>query len=176
MPLPNWTNLENGPKIVGCRIELVPPKEPPKEPPPLHSTSPAMAIGRRMRAFRRWMKCQSIEYSDALDFIIQQEDQQVWVKALCDLHEGDLIATIPKHSCLTVKSSAACRLIDDFCLEGYMALSVALMYEKSLGQNSPWFGYLQLLPDCNPDVPLLWSLDEIDHLLFGTELHKVRFY
>ncbi|KAI3746742.1 hypothetical protein L6452_09181 [Arctium lappa] len=131
-----------------------------------------MGSSRRMRAFKRWMKRQSIEYSDALDLVIQQEDQQVWVKALCDLHEGDLIATIPKHSCLTVKSSASCRLIEDFCLEGYMALSVALMYEKSLAQHSPWFGYLQLLPDCNPDVPLLWSLDEIDHLLLGTELHK----
>ncbi|XP_024995174.1 ribosomal lysine N-methyltransferase 3 [Cynara cardunculus var. scolymus] len=131
-----------------------------------------MASTRRMRAFKRWMKCQSIEYSDALDLVIQQEDLQIWVKALCDLHDGDLIATIPKHSCLTVKSSAACPLIQDFCLEGYMALSVALMYEKSLGQRSPWFGYLQLLPDCNPEVPLLWSIDEIDQLLLGTELHK----
>ncbi|KVI08125.1 RuBisCO-cytochrome methylase, RMS1 [Cynara cardunculus var. scolymus] len=135
-----------------------------------------MASTRRMRAFKRWMKCQSIEYSDALDLVIQQEDLQIWVKALCDLHDGDLIATIPKHSCLTVKSSAACPLIQDFCLEGYMALSVALMYEKSLGQRSPWFGYLQLLPDCNPEVPLLWSIDEIDQLLLGTELHKVSFH
>lgn len=136
------------------------------------ATPPTMASSRRMRAFKRWMKSQSIDYSDALDLIIQQEDQQVSVKALCDLHDGDLIATIPKHSCLTVKSSGACRLIEDFCLEGYMALSVALMYEKSLGQNSPWFAYLQLMPDRNPDVPLLWSVDEIDNLLLGTELHK----
>ncbi|KAI3798066.1 hypothetical protein L1987_33334 [Smallanthus sonchifolius] len=118
------------------------------------------------------MKRQSIEYSEALDLLIQQQDQQVWVKALCDIHEGDLIATIPKNSCLTVKSSGACRLIEYFCPEGYMALSVALMYEKSLGQQSPWFGYLQLLPDRNPDVPLLWSVEEIDELLIGTELHK----
>ncbi|KAL4578510.1 hypothetical protein LXL04_014634 [Taraxacum kok-saghyz] len=131
-----------------------------------------MVSSRRMRAFKRWMKWQSVEYSDALDLIIQKEDEQVWVKALSDLHEGDVIATIPKHSCLTVKSSGAWQLIEDFCLEGYMALSVALMYEKSLGQNSPWFGYLHLLPDGNSDVPLLWSLDEIDDLLLGTELHK----
>ncbi|KAK1411278.1 hypothetical protein QVD17_37825 [Tagetes erecta] len=132
----------------------------------------ATCINRRMRAFKRWMKHQSIQYSDALDFIIQQQDQQVCVKALYNIHEGDLIATIPKHTCLTVKSSAACKLIEDFCLEGYIALSVALMYEKSLGQQSPWFGYLQLLPDRNADVPLLWSVDEIDELLLGTELHK----
>ncbi|KAD7477998.1 hypothetical protein E3N88_01134 [Mikania micrantha] len=127
---------------------------------------------RRMRAFKRWMNSQSIEYSNALDLITRQEDQQMYVNALCDIHEGDLIATIPKHSCLTVKSSGARPFIEDFCLEGYIALSVALMYEKSLGQQSPWFGYLQLLPDRNPDVPLLWSLDEIDELLLGTELHK----
>lgn len=128
---------------------------------------------RRMRAFKRWMKTQSIEYTNSLQFIIEQ-DQQVCVKTLSDLHRGDVIATIPKQSCLTVKSSGAYRFIEDFCLEGYMALSVALMYEKSLGQHSPWFGYLHQLPDRNPDVPLLWSIDEIDRLLVGTELHKVR--
>ncbi|KAJ0467586.1 putative [Ribulose-bisphosphate carboxylase]-lysine N-methyltransferase [Helianthus annuus] len=125
---------------------------------------------RQMRAFKRWMNHHSIHYSDAIDILIHQH--QVYVQALYNIHEGDLIATIPKQSCLTVKSSGACDLIEGFGLEGYMALSVALMYEKSLGQLSPWFGYLQLLPDSNPDVPLLWSVDEIDDLLLGTELHK----
>ncbi|MFS8007947.1 hypothetical protein Hanom_Chr14g01266971 [Helianthus anomalus] len=129
---------------------------------------------RQMRAFKRWMNHHSIHYSGAIDILIHQH--QVYVQALYNIHEGDLIATIPKQSCLTVKSSGACDLIEGFGLEGYMALSVALMYEKSLGQLSPWFGYLQLLPHSNPDVPLLWSVDEIDDLLLGTELHKVRFW
>lgn len=59
-------------------------------------------------------------------------------------------------------------------MEGYLALSLALMYQKSLGEFSKWFGYLKMMPDANFDVPLLWSADEVDELLVGTELHKVR--
>ncbi|XP_076916416.1 ribosomal lysine N-methyltransferase 3-like [Bidens hawaiensis] len=125
---------------------------------------------RRLRAFKRWMNHHSINHSDALDLIIQPH--QLCIKTLYDLHDGDVIATIPKRSCLTVKSSGACHLIEDFKCEGYMALAVAVMYERSLRQQSPWFGYLQLLPERNSDVPLLWSIGEIDELLVGTELHK----
>ncbi|XP_071707563.1 ribosomal lysine N-methyltransferase 3 [Rutidosis leptorrhynchoides] len=129
-------------------------------------------MSRRMRSFKRWMNDHSIHYTTALDFIIQQHDQQVYVKTSSDLHSGDIIATIPKQSCLTVKSSGGCDLIEEFGLEGYMALSVAIMYEKSLKEASNWFGYFQIMPDRNDDVPLLWSVDEIDQLLLGTELHK----
>lgn len=124
-----------------------------------------------MRTFKRWMKWQGIECSDALHLIHDESAGSVSVRALCDLHEGDLVATIPKQSCLTVKTSGAGDLIEEFGLEGYLALSVAVMYEKSLGPLSPWFGYLQLLPHSEPS-PLLWSLDDIDSLLSGTELHK----
>ncbi|KAL6507535.1 hypothetical protein OROGR_023730 [Orobanche gracilis] len=129
---------------------------------------------RRMRGFRRWMKIQGIDCSDALELIDEGEggNDGVWVKALCDLREGDLVATIPKQSCLTMKTSGARQLIDDAGLDGYLGLSVALMYEKSLGANSPWFAYLQILPQFEP-IPLLWSFEELHNLLSGTELHKI---
>ncbi|XP_028064917.1 fructose-bisphosphate aldolase-lysine N-methyltransferase, chloroplastic-like [Camellia sinensis] len=131
----------------------------------------AATTTRRLRAFKRWMKSQNIDCSDALN-LIDHAKEGISVRTLCDLHEGDLVATIPKHSCLTIKTSGARNLIETAGLEGYLGLSVALMYEKGLGHQSPWFGYLQLLPE-NECIPMLWSLEEVDSLLLGTELHKI---
>ncbi|XVF14684.1 hypothetical protein REPUB_Repub09cG0082600 [Reevesia pubescens] len=130
----------------------------------------AFMASRRLRAFKRWTKFQGIESSDALEFI-ECPEQGISVRALCDLKEGDVVAKIPKAACLTMKTSGAQEMIESAGLDGPLGLSVALMYEKSLGQDSPWAGYLQLLPrqEC---LPLVWTLGEVDSLLSGTELHK----
>ncbi|GLJ16984.1 hypothetical protein SUGI_0293720 [Cryptomeria japonica] len=129
---------------------------------------------RGVRSFKRWMKSNGIEYSDALDLCIGQGNSVagIGVRALCDLKEGDLIATIPKKACLTITNTAASYFIQKAGLGGVLGLAVALMYERSKGPSSPWYAYLQLLPyqEC---VPLVWSVDEVDTLLAGTELHKV---
>ncbi|XP_073039963.1 ribosomal lysine N-methyltransferase 3 isoform X2 [Primulina eburnea] len=134
-----------------------------------------MAAARRMRGFKRWMKREEVECSDALHISLSVESggaPSISVKASCDLMEGDVVATIPKRSCLTVRTSAASRIIEEAQLGGYLGLSVALMYERSLGPQSKWFQYLQILPSREP-IPLLWSLAEIDSLLCGTEIHKI---
>ncbi|XP_057803716.1 uncharacterized protein LOC131019049 [Salvia miltiorrhiza] len=133
-----------------------------------------MAAARKMRAFKRWMKDQGIEWSDALLFATATDSSQsppISVEALSDLKEGDVVAKIPKHSCLTVRTSAASELIEEAELGGNLGLCFALMYEKILGAESKWFEYLKMLPTFEP-IPLLWSLSEIDSLLAGTELHK----
>ncbi|XP_059453196.1 ribosomal lysine N-methyltransferase 3 [Corylus avellana] len=126
---------------------------------------------RRLRAFKRWMRSQGIEYSDALCFTDSPEGEGIAVRALCDLKVGDMVARIPKAACLTMRTSGASDLIESAGLGGSLGLAVALMYERSLGEDSPWAGYLQLLPpqEC---LPLLWTLDDLDSLLRGTELHK----
>ncbi|KAL6552644.1 hypothetical protein OROHE_008008 [Orobanche hederae] len=134
---------------------------------------------RRMRGFKRWMKHHGVECSDAL--LISTESigvddstrsPSISVKALWDLKEGDVVAVIPKQSCLTVRTSAARHVIEEAQLGGYLGLAVGVMYEKSLGPQSKWFEYLQILPPSEP-IPLLWSLPEIDSLLSGSELHKI---
>lgn len=119
------------------------------------------------------MKSQGINCSDALE-ITYSPNQGFSVYAKCDLEEGDVVATIPKDSCLTVKTSGAKDIIEEYGFEGPLGLSFAVMYETSLGAASPWAPYLHLLPDSEP-LPLVWSVDEVDSLLCGTELHKVRF-
>ncbi|GFP89204.1 n-lysine methyltransferase setd6 [Phtheirospermum japonicum] len=132
-----------------------------------------------MRGFKRWMKFHGIEYSDALLISTgnsgdddSSRSLSISVTALCDLKEDDVVSTIPKQSCLTVKTSAAGHLIEEAQLGGYLGLAVAIMYEKSIGPQSKWFEYLQILPPFEP-IPLLWSLPQIDALLSGTELHKI---
>ncbi|KAK6135922.1 hypothetical protein DH2020_030340 [Rehmannia glutinosa] len=168
------------------KINYPPKSQPPRHcfaatiAPPLHHRSAMAAASndRRTRGFKRWMKFHGIECSDALLISTENsgaDDLSISVKALCDLKEGDVVATIPKQSCLTVKTSAASHLIEEAQLGGYLGLAVALVYEKSLGPQSKWFQYLQILPPFEP-IPLLWSLPEIDSLLSGTELHKIDEY
>nr|XP_016444687.1 PREDICTED: N-lysine methyltransferase setd6-like isoform X2 [Nicotiana tabacum] len=139
--------------------------------PPLSAAAVAMTT-RKLRAFKKWMKSLGVDCSDALDLVVTANSSEVSVRALCDLHEGDVVARIPKDSCLTIKTSGARQIIEEAELDGYLGLAVAVMYERSLGPLSPWFGYLQLLPYSEP-IPLLWSLSEIHSLLAGTELHKI---
>ncbi|CAN6475536.1 unnamed protein product [Victoria cruziana] len=123
-----------------------------------------------LRAFKRWMRYHGIEYSDALVFT--NGERGFGVKTLFDLEEGELIACIPKTACLTIKTSGARELIEEIGLSGALGLAVALMFERSIGEKSLWYSYLQFLPD-RECVPLLWNTQEIDTLLVGTELHKI---
>ncbi|KAH7685237.1 Histone-lysine N-methyltransferase protein [Dioscorea alata] len=125
---------------------------------------------RRLRAFRRWMRSCAIASSDALE-IVENASSGIAVKALCELREGDVVATIPKAACLTIRTSAARTAIEEAGIDGSLGLSFALMFERSLGATSKWFGYLQVLPE-REEVPLVWSSEEVDRLLAGTELHK----
>lgn len=118
------------------------------------------------------MKWQSIECSDALELTDGPVDG-VAVRAVRDLKEGDAVASIPKIACLTIRTSGSREMIEAAGLDGCLGLSVALMFERSLGEGSSWAGYLQLLPSQEP-LPLTWTLSEVDLLLRGTELHRVR--
>lgn len=116
------------------------------------------------------MASRGFEVSDGLEFVDDPENG-IAVRALRLLKEGDVVARIPKDACLTVKTSGARQMIEDADLAGNLGVAVALMYERSLGEESPWAGYLQLLPhqEC---LPLVWTLNEVNELLSGTELHK----
>lgn len=120
------------------------------------------------------MKSHGLDCSDALEIVDDGcVGRGISIRAVCDLKEGDLVATIPKSACLTIQTSGARDMIESAGLAGCFGLAVAVMYERSLGTASPWHGYLQLLPD-RQCVPLVWSLQEVDAFLSGTELHKVK--
>ncbi|KAK7356842.1 hypothetical protein VNO80_16121 [Phaseolus coccineus] len=130
----------------------------------------ASMASRRLRAFKRWMQSKGFQWSDALEFVDTPEEG-IAVRAFCQLKEGDVVAEMPKEACLTTKTSGAREIIEDVGLDGHLGLAFAIMYERSLGEDSPWYGYLQLLPN-QECVPIVWTLDEVNELLCGTELHQ----
>ncbi|KAJ3068275.1 hypothetical protein HDU98_008586 [Podochytrium sp. JEL0797] len=70
-----------------------------------------------------------------------------------------VVATIPKTACLSAKNSAIAGLIDEENLVGTLALTLALLFERSLvAQNkpSPFSAYIRSLPQHAP-TPLFWS-------------------
>ena len=131
------------------------------------------SVNRRLRVFKRWMASHGVDYNtNALTFTDTAHDG-ISVIATRDLNVGEVVATIPKSACLTTKTTGASELIEESGLGGSLGMSVAVMYERSLRHHSRWAGYLQLLPE-SECLPLVWTLDEVDHLLRGTELHKVK--
>lgn len=45
------------------------------------------------------------------------------------------------------------------------------MYEIAQGEQSPWYGYLQALPDQGEDLPIFWEEEEKE-LFNGTEMES----
>ncbi|KAL2645247.1 hypothetical protein R1flu_012834 [Riccia fluitans] len=139
------------------------------------AAKPATSVlARKFRTFLRWMRVNGIEYSDGLAFELGGSGSvaDIGVKALVDMKEGNLIATIPKQACLTMLTTEASSVLEEAELGGGLGLVVAVMFERSLQERSKWYGYLQLLPDAQT-LPFLWTPEEIDELLCGTELHQV---
>lgn len=54
-------------------------------------------------------------------------------------------------------------------LEGGCPLALAVLYELAQKEGSPWYGYLQSLPDTGEDLPMFWSEEEKSWFK-GTEL------
>ncbi|GJM92382.1 hypothetical protein PR202_ga08854 [Eleusine coracana subsp. coracana] len=131
----------------------------------------AAVAARRLRAFKRWMRAHGVVCSDALR-LDASESGGFHVRAFAPLREGDLVATIPRRACLTPRTTAAAAAIEAAELGGFLALTVAVMYERARGKESPWYAYLRMLPDCE-SVPLVWPADEAERLLAGTELDKI---
>ncbi|KAJ2853386.1 hypothetical protein J3B02_003167, partial [Coemansia erecta] len=84
-------------------------------------------------------------------------------------HEEPLVV-IPKTAIISAATSALANIFYDEDLAGSLALCIAVMYEMSLGKQSPWYGYLQSLPE-NADIPVLWDA-QARKWLDGTDVAK----
>ncbi|KAJ2663173.1 hypothetical protein IWW48_001494 [Coemansia sp. RSA 1200] len=75
-----------------------------------------------------------------------------------DLRDGEPLVVIPKSAVLSAATSALASLLFEEQIGDTLALHMTIMYEMSQGRQSPWYGYLQSLPEC-ADVPLLWDVE-----------------
>ncbi|KAJ1680380.1 hypothetical protein EV182_000101 [Spiromyces aspiralis] len=85
------------------------------------------------------------------------------------LREEETVVVIPKSAVLSAKSSPLANLFEEHSIWGELALTISLMYEMSLGEASPWYGYIRSLPEEGVDIPLRWSADAVRYLK-GTAL------
>jgi hypothetical protein len=72
------------------------------------------------------------------------------------IQADDILCKIPKSAILSCKTCGIADVLEQFDLSGSIALTLALMFEKLQGESSPWYGYLQAVPACEP-LPLLWE-------------------
>ncbi|KAJ1724558.1 hypothetical protein LPJ53_001204 [Coemansia erecta] len=87
-----------------------------------------------------------------------------------DLEDEEPLVVIPKTAIISAATSALANIFHDEELGGSLALCIAVMYEMSLGELSPWYGYLQSLP-ANADIPLLWN-EQARQWLCGTDVAR----
>ena len=90
-----------------------------------------------------------------------------------DITEGEVVVSeILKQSCLSARTSACAPALHAERLGGGLALNVAIMYERLLGDKSKWHGYFAILPHKGErTLPMFWS-DEKLNALNGTEIIK----
>lgn len=88
------------------------------------------------------------------------------IRAERTLHQGEVIAKIPKDIVLSIRNTAIANVLQQYEVGGLLGLALALMFENAQGTASPWYEYLSSLPE-KVDIPLLWlQIDCLD----GTEL------
>lgn len=82
-----------------------------------------------------------------------------------------LVVRIPKECILSIKTTGIANLLDEANLEGGCPLALAVLYEIAQGEQSPWYGYLQALPEHGEDLPIFWEEQEKDWF-HGTEMES----
>ena len=84
-----------------------------------------------------------------------------------------LVASIPKASCLSARTCSCAAALRAERLGGGLALNIAIMHERALGERSRWAGYFAVLPRRGErGLPMFWS-EEQRRRLRGTDLLQI---
>ncbi|KAJ2456560.1 hypothetical protein GGI03_006364, partial [Coemansia sp. RSA 2337] len=120
----------------------------------------------KLRVLLQWFVENKIAYNEEAIKIVEQQDTAskgtavlshgFGVVSLRKLESDEQLVVIPKSAVISAATSALANIFIDSDIGGNLALCITVMYEKSLGHESPWYGYLQSLPEC-ADIPLLWD-------------------
>jgi len=113
---------------------------------------------------RNWMRANRIRWDEeAIEIRSSVEGlsgMAMGVFASRDISAGEILCTIPKETCLTVKTSSISEILQGEGLDGQLGLIVAVLHEWSLGASSKWHEYLAALPS-REYLPFFWRGDEL---------------
>ncbi|KAI9470634.1 MAG: hypothetical protein EXX96DRAFT_364050 [Benjaminiella poitrasii] len=124
----------------------------------------------KLNILLKWFDEHKIKWNkEALQ--IKESNGSFGVYAKKNVKKGKSVVKIPKECILSIKTTGIANILDEANLEGGCPLALAVLYELAQKEASPWYGYLQALPDQGEDLPIFW--DEEDQALFaGTEMES----
>ncbi len=117
----------------------------------------------KLNTLLQWFKHRGITWDDQAIEFTHDLSNGFRVMAKRDLPVDQVICTIPKSSVLSIKNSCLSSLLDREGIGGGLGLTLCLMYEMARKQASPWYGYLQCVPEFE-NLPIFWSKDELRDL------------
>ncbi|KAJ3282795.1 hypothetical protein HK104_010721, partial [Borealophlyctis nickersoniae] len=129
-----------------------------------------------LRTLEEWFKEHDVSYDEyAIKLVLNlrgsggKTQHAMGVVAVRDLRVGETVCRISKEAILSPKTTAIADILEQHDLSiGVLGLTVALAFEMSLGEKSPFFGYLSTLPE-RENLPIFWSEAELEELK-GTDL------
>jgi len=93
-------------------------------------------------------------------------------KALDYIQPGETFITVPKPAALVVAPKERCPCPPDYIDADYykkapwfIQMAVQLLYNRSLGRQSPVWGFIEQLPT-SIDAPVRWTLEDLDQLQY----------
>ncbi|KAG1053647.1 hypothetical protein G6F43_004299 [Rhizopus delemar] len=129
-----------------------------------------MSAQQKLDRLTKWFDDNNIKWDkDALS--IKELDGSFGIFALKDMKKSDTIVKIPKEVILSTKTCGIANILDEANLEGGCPLALAVLYEIAQKEDSPWYGYLQALPDQGEDLPMFWEEEEKEWFR-GTEMES----
>ncbi|KAG4303601.1 hypothetical protein PCK1_000119 [Pneumocystis canis] len=101
---------------------------------------------------------------------IGKRNDGFFVYTKTSLKKNTIILKVPKNKILSPKTSELSYILNDPKMTSVISVCIAYMHEKSLGQKSLWYGYLQIMPN-KVDIPKLWNHEK--NWLKGTEIDYI---
>jgi hypothetical protein len=126
-----------------------------------------------LKRFEAWLKHtdQGIHIHPALRIRRHTNKPGFGVYAQRSIKEDEIIMRVPKKSLLSAQTCAIANVLEQGNFDDMVAVCLAFLYERHLGQKSPWYAYIAMMPDRVP-ISKLWSKDR-RRLLHGTEVQVV---
>ena len=129
-----------------------------------------------LASFARWCSDRGVEIHPALEFRNVAPPGATHrhnaVFAAAPVAPGDVLCRIPKSWCLTARTGSITSVLPSSVLADLdeAGLILAVMYERALGEGSPWAPYFACLPPDAEPLPYLWPNERAAEWLEGTEV------
>ncbi|KAH7094041.1 SET domain-containing protein [Auriculariales sp. MPI-PUGE-AT-0066] len=129
-------------------------------------------VERRIQKLLQWCALNGITVSERVQVVA--DGDTIAVRAVKDIVENTPLATIPKHAVISTRTSRVSHLFPDTVdRQSPFVLATVLMIELNDGLLSPFYGYLQSLPEHVP-IAHLWVSESIEiSMLKGTPAHDL---